>query len=376
MKKCFVYILLFVTSVLFAPQAHAASNRRLDDLARRLVQASSRGEVKKIRALLRAGADANRPSGKPNDEHWPLLEALKHHHFGAADTLRSHGVSFSQTTKALYDVVSEPDLPALEYLLKSGVNPDDFTQGDYSPLTYCIATSFMDVSPSLKVRRLNALRILLRNGANPNLLDKMGSGAIHDAGKVANLSWLKILLEFGANPNLADKDGDTALILSLAPGTNLYVAIESDNPFDGTERRAVRLLLIEKGAGVNAKNKRGVAPIHLASAENFATAIGDLVAHGANVNERGFCGATPLHVAMRYGSFEAARKLIALGADTQLKDKAGRSILGYEHAQVVSTDWELGGHNNSEIVDKDYVQGGRAKIVALLKVKPPPTEEH
>lgn len=374
----FLYIILMVAFLPLIPVLADAPDQRLDTLARRLVQASRAGDVNKIRALLRAGADANRPTGDPNSYQWPLLEAVKNHHFLAADALRAGGASFSKTREALYYAAGEPDLPALEYALKRGVKPNSFyTPQGYSLLTWCISNSFADTLPSEKKRRLNAIRVLLRGGANPNLLDKMGSGAIHDAATSANLSWIKILLEFGANPNVADKDGDTALILSVAPGTFTTVT-ESADAIDSIERRAVRMLLIEKGANVNVKNKRGVAPIHMASAENFTAAIDDLIAHGANVNERGFGGATPLHVAMRYGAFDAAQKLIALGADRELRDNAECLVLDYAQVQVVSTDWELTGKSNLDIVEtlKYPVQEGRAKIAALLRGEELQVESH
>lgn len=61
----------------------------------------------------------------------------------------------------------------------------------------------------------NILEILLKNGANVNLIDKdSGQTALHYAISCGHLECIKILLNYGANPKLADSDDVTCIDLA------------------------------------------------------------------------------------------------------------------------------------------------------------------
>lgn len=61
----------------------------------------------------------------------------------------------------------------------------------------------------------NILDILLKNGANVNLVDQeSGQTALHYAISCGHLECIKILLNFGANPKIADSDDVTCIELA------------------------------------------------------------------------------------------------------------------------------------------------------------------
>lgn len=61
----------------------------------------------------------------------------------------------------------------------------------------------------------NILEILLRNGANVNLIDKdSGQTALHYAISCGHVDCVKILLQYGANRNIADSDDVTCMHLA------------------------------------------------------------------------------------------------------------------------------------------------------------------
>lgn len=333
MKHLGLWLALTATAL----SAHAAPHKPDADKTKRLIQAASEGDVVFIRRLIGAGADPNAVS---KAGECALGAALEKHRFGTADVLRKLGADFSHNSGVVLETVSQADLPSLSYILKRGVKPDSIADlRGYSLLNYVTLLHLAEQAKFSPVE-LRAVQMLLEAGADPNKLNEQGVSAMQDAVENADLPLLKLLVRFGGDVNKPDHDGDTPLILNVGPPSNG----PSGND-DSLSRRAVRLLLLEHSARVNVHSKRGVTPLHLAAANNFVTAIGDLAARGADINARGFNGATPLHVAMRYGSVDAARKLLELGADASLRDSAGRSVLDYQHAQTFLPDWELGGVN-------------------------------
>lgn len=98
--------------------------------------------------------------------------------------------------------------------------------------------------------RLEIIRFLLSNGANPNLQDKNQKTPLHIAceKKEVDEKLVRLLLENGADPNIETDDGLTPLYFLTS---NLY----------GINKEAIELLLIH-GANPNQKNKQGDAPLH------------------------------------------------------------------------------------------------------------------
>jgi hypothetical protein len=111
--------------------------------------------------------------------------------------------------------------------------------------------------------------------------------------------------------------------------------------------------LLERGADVDARNRRGATPLHYAAVGNpqsprwnpeaQAGAVAALIAAGANPNAVDRSGATPLHRAVRTRCAAAVRALLAGGADTSLVTKNGSTP-----AKLASVSSGRGGSGSPE----------------------------
>jgi hypothetical protein len=102
-------------------------------------------------------------------------------------------------------------------------------------------------------------------------------------------------------------------------------------------RREMASRLIDAGANVRAKNRRGTEPLHAAATGSpgspfwdpvaQAATIACLIEAGADPNAKNMDGATPLHRAVRTRCAAAVRTLLAFEADPLSRNKSGSTAL-------------------------------------------------
>lgn len=119
----------------------------------------------------------------------------------------------------------------------------------------------------------------------------------------------KMLLALGVDPNATGTQGTTPLADAALKG----------------DLASVRALLA-RGARLNAISQAGTQPVHDAALGDNAEVIRELVKQGADVNARTRDEIqTPLHIAAAMGKMKAIEALVALGADLTIKDSEGRT---------------------------------------------------
>ena len=106
-------------------------------------------------------------------------------------------------------------------------------------------------------------------------------------------------------------------------------------------------MLLRRGAAINAANKHGTTPLHIAAAYGRTAAITQLVAEGATVDATNCLGVTPLHTACLRGRTSAMIELVRLGADvTLVSDHLGFSALHFaafsDHLEAVQVLFDAG----------------------------------
>jgi len=153
----------------------------------------------------------------------------------------------------------------------------------------------------------DAVRALLKDGADVNTTQADGMTALHWAAQKGDVELAKMLLYASANLKattriggytpllIASKNGDAAMIDTLA----------------------------EAGADVNAPTTNGTTPLMLASAAGKPAAVKALLDRGADVNAKeAVKGETALTFAAALGRADVIRVLTAKGADVKVTTKA------------------------------------------------------
>lgn len=106
--------------------------------------------------------------------------------------------------------------------------------------------------------------------------------------------------------------GDTGLHIVVARNDALWVRF-----------------LLQRGADPNIRNKKGVAPLQLATSLGFVEGVEALLNGGANVNIADQTGETPLIAAVHARNVALVRLFLAKGADPDRSDNSGRSARDY-----------------------------------------------
>ena len=250
----------------------------------------------------------------------------------------------------IYNAVRTNDISRLKKILDGGLTADVKDERGTTPLMYAGS-----------IGSLNAVRLLLAAGADPNAKDGFGVSPLTYA--VRDLAKVRLLLEAGARASGRSKQEQPTLLVAAAnPGSieivRLLVANGADpkerGPFgrnalivaaDANDLEMVGFFL-EKGLEVNATNrtdKLGHTALMAASGQTNADIVRLLLEKGADVNaattadpentgRRGrgplaLKGETALMLAAPYGSPELLRLMLRAGANVNARDGRGMTPL-------------------------------------------------
>jgi ankyrin repeat protein len=164
----------------------------------------------------------------------------------------------------------------------------------------------------------DAVRALLKAGADVNAAQGDGMSALHWTALNGDLKTMNVLLIAGAT---------TEPLTRVGRYTPLHLASSR-----GHAPAVVRLL--DAGSKPGAVTDTGVQPLHLAAQAGSPEAITALLAKGADVNAKDSThGRTPLVFAASQNRLEAMKVLIAKGADV----KAATTVIDYRERSAADS---------------------------------------
>ena len=162
------------------------------------------------------------------------------------------------------------------------------------------------VADAAMKRDVEAVKTLLKNGADVNGAQGDGMTALHWAARNGDAELTQMLLFAGANVKATTRlGGYTPLMMAASQG-----------------HAAVIAALLTGGSDAKAANALGTTPLMLAAASGNAQAVTTLVENGAEIEakEKTF-GQTPLMFAASSNRIEAVQALIKAGANVKATSK-------------------------------------------------------
>ena len=187
-----------------------------------------------------------------------------------------------------------------------------------------------------------AISQLLRYGANPDMSDAMGRTPLHWAAESSSIESMRLLLAAGANLELQDRDGRTALancpiMCNLDFATLLSGAGANRDSQDRDPRTSlahflivcnldfVRLLL-GAGANIESQDRWLLRPLHYAAALNVPQVAMLLIERGADVDAESQEGFTAFEYAISRQS-QTTIKISLRPTDDATKVALGEDVL-------------------------------------------------
>ena len=156
----------------------------------------------------------------------------------------------------------------------------------------------------------NAVRALLKQGANVNATDADGTTALHWASYRDDIESADLLIRAGANVNAANDLGATPLWTASLNGSTAMVRT-----------------LLKAGANPNAALLLGETPVMVAARAGNPDVVEQLLAKGATVNARAARGQTALMWAVVQRHPEIVKVLLAHGADVHARSDVWSQVM-------------------------------------------------
>jgi hypothetical protein len=172
----------------------------------------------------------------------------------------------------LYKAVKTGDVELIKKILKNGADPNKPNRperrGEINVPLRAIDTNYINdtsgYDSKLKIQRTTQYviaKLLLDNGANPNLINENGDTILHFGVRgYSTESFVKLLLDYSANPNVQNNQGNTPMHL-VNPVTNTFLI----------------KILLQAGADPNIRNNVGqtAAYVMVNDYEEWNDSVGD-----------------------------------------------------------------------------------------------------
>lgn len=254
-----------------------------------LLYAARRGCLDCAKFLVAAGADVNLddPDGVS-----PLLRATENLSFDIAAFLVQHGAEVDKWDKwgrsPLYAAVDMDTLPV-------GGRADRPSSSTTSALQLVEILLEAGANPNLQLKLFPPYRSL-RDDRGADTLLTIGATPLLRAAKAGDLEAMKLLLAHGANPNLPTATGITPLMAAAGNGS---AGLDTRGRYK-TQAQAVEAVnvLLASGVDVNGRDHNGQTALYGAAQWGWNDLVKTLAAHNADVTNKDAHGHTAADIAM------------------------------------------------------------------------------
>jgi ankyrin repeat protein len=213
---------------------------------------------------------------------------------------------------------SQEGADVVRVLLANGADPNLKTKEGTSPAQAAVGSFDSRVT----------LQLLIKNKVALNIKDEEGRTLLHQASIMSDSNAAEILIENGSDINAKDTKGFTPLILAVSdymlPGK-----LDSDPRVARGSREDVVELLLKSGANANLPDPAGNTALHYAAQENRRVILRLLLENKGDPNHKNNKGETSLHTATLYDQIAIVKLLLANKADATIKDQEGKTALDW-----------------------------------------------
>jgi len=302
--------------------------------------------VKSINEILNYGAEIN---ARDRSGRTPLIIASALGYTDLAKLLIDRGADICATDNLQISVLHEAISSGCESLVRlllgchgNDQDPDEFVN------TRDLIRGETALHVAARTDCSSILDLLLKHGADINVVDSTGCAPLHTAVQHIHLASAEKLISAGANLNQRHSTGNTPL----------HYAIQSD--YSDISPSIVRMLLdhgadvlaqnyvgrsalhhavwfgyqvlvevlLDAGADVNATDDYGNTPFHMI--DHMTVKLAEILHdRGADVNVQNVRGLTPLHLACLTMKRRVIAHLLKIGADCNIRDAFGATPLHY-----------------------------------------------
>jgi ankyrin repeat protein len=274
-------------------------------------RAAERGDLDKIKALKKLGADFK--SARDYRGCTPIYSAAFYGQVEAIKVLNEYGVNLSakndKGNTAMHCAARNGHIDTIKTLTELGV--DVSVKGLKGSMPIHWAAEHGQATTILALRSL---------GADVSGRTDSGASPMHQAAKRGQINAIEVLKELGADVSAKADNGTTPIHSASYQGQ-----VEAISK------------LVELGADLSAIDNTGHTAIHAAAAYGQANSIKALKEAGHHLATiRGSDGWTAMHLAAAFGQLDCIRMLYELGANLRIKTSEGQTP--YEVANFCNQD--------------------------------------